>query len=149
VPPHPCTTPFPYTTLFRSVRQDDYAAHDRRLHRTYSRRDPSRRERHYAAAAVEAQYGPRVPELRALPALERGRQRRLRVANAQSSATSDCREAHGGPAPGATRRLGGPPAARIVGRTTAARRPGTRPGDRARYPAARRAAVQSRRQASP
>src|ERR1700730_19230201 len=99
------------------MRQDDDVAHDRRLHLAYGRRDPPRRERHYAAAAVEAEYRPRVPELRALPALKRGRQRRLRAADAQAFATSDRREAHRGPASGAARGPGGPSAARIVGWT--------------------------------
>jgi putative spermidine/putrescine transport system ATP-binding protein len=37
----------------------------------------------------KAQHRPRVPELRALPALERRRQRRVRIANAQAPATSN------------------------------------------------------------
>ena len=42
--------------------------------------------RHHPAAAVEAQHGPRVPELRALPASHRGGQRRVRAQDAQGAA---------------------------------------------------------------
>ncbi len=113
------------------------------------RRDPPRRPRHHPAAAVETQHGPRVPELCALSASQRGGQHRVRAADAQVAATGGRCQSGGGAAPRATRRSRRPPAARVVGRPAAARGAGARARDRARHPPARRAAVQSRREAAP
>src|SRR3546814_2036249 len=69
-------TLFPDTTLFRS-RQDDAAAHDRRLRTAERRPDPHRRTGYggYPAEQAPGEHG--VPELRRLPAYERRRQCRL------------------------------------------------------------------------
>ena len=61
------------------LRQDDDAAHDRRLRAPDERPHHARRRRRRADAAAPPQRQHGLPELRALPAPERGRQRRVRA----------------------------------------------------------------------
>ncbi len=60
------------------LREDDHAAHDRGLRAADERPDPPRRRRHGAGAAAQAERQHGVPELRAVPASRRRRQRRVR-----------------------------------------------------------------------
>ncbi len=60
------------------LRQDHHPALDRGPGDARDRRDHRRRQAHQRCADPRAQHRPRVPELRALPAQERVRQRRFR-----------------------------------------------------------------------
>ncbi len=67
------------------VRQDDDAADDRRVRAADRRRDPARRRRRRPGAAAQAQRPHGVPELRAVPAPGRVRQRRCSASSARRS----------------------------------------------------------------
>ncbi len=67
------------------LRQDDAAAQPRRVLPRRRRADSFRRRGRDALAAAHAQRGHGVPELRAVAAPDRGRERRLRPARAQES----------------------------------------------------------------
>ena len=60
------------------LRQDDDPPHDRRIRAAVRGPDPARRRRRRLHAAAQAEREHRLPELRALPAPRRVRQRRLR-----------------------------------------------------------------------
>ena len=65
------------------LRQDDDAAHDRRLRAAHRGPRLPRRAGRHGAAALQARRQHRLPELRAVPAPVRGGQRRVRPARAQ------------------------------------------------------------------
>ena len=73
------------------LRQDDDASSDRRVRTARQRQDPARRGRHGGDAAAQAEGQHRLPELRALPAPRRLRQRRVRAAPAACEAAGDAR----------------------------------------------------------
>ena len=107
------------------LRQDDDAADDRRVRAADRGQDPARRRRHGLHAAAQAQRQHRLPELRALPAPERGRQRRVR------------------PAPAEGRQAGAAPAGRRGARARPADR-ASRSASRGRCPAASSSGSRSR-----
>ena len=71
------------------LRQDDAAAHDRRLQPAGQRRDPVRRQADRRRARAPPQHRHGVPGLRDLSAHERGRQRRLRPRDAPRARARD------------------------------------------------------------
>ena len=109
----------------------------------------ARRSRRHAAAAVEAQRRPRVPELRAVSASDGGARTSPSASRCARCRRRRWRRSRRGPAAGAARASGRAPAAPAVRRPAAARGAGARAGLPARRAAARRALVQSRRQAAP
>ena len=135
------------------LRQDDDAADDRRLRAADRGRDPARRRRRRPGAPAPPQRPHGVPELRAVPAPERVRQRRLRAAPpkvAKGEVRRRVQEALelvelGG--------LGQPPPAAALRRPAAARRAGAgarpAPGGAAARRAARRAGRQDPQAAAP
>ncbi len=128
------------------MRQDDGAAHRRRLRAARLGRDPRRRPQRRRHAAAPPQHGDGVPELQPVPQPRRQRQRRLRLAGApgvQGGAAAPRRR-------GARTRpplpLRQPLPAPAVRRPATARGPGPGPRVRAGRAAARRTAVGARRQ---
>ena len=132
------------------LRQDHGAAPDRRLHGADRGRDRARRPRRVSpgahAAARAAQRVDGVPELRAVAAHDGGRERRLRPRAAQARPRDNRREGRGDPRHHAARPAGRALSGRAVGRPAAARLARPRAGRGARNSAARRAAVEPRRQ---
>ena len=94
------------------LRQDHDAADDRRVRGARRRRDAARGPRRLAGAAVPAQRQHRVPAVRAVPAHERVRQRRLRARAAGRSADAEMRPAVDGDARGRAARPTSPSAGR-------------------------------------
>ena len=101
----------------------------------------------HRAAAVEAQRRHGVPELRAVPAPDRGRERGLRPRDAQGAQSGDRAAHRRGAAARAAGRVERAPAAPALGRAAAARGAGPRARHPARRAAAGRAAVEPRREA--
>ena len=130
------------------LRQDDAAAHDRRLHRGRIRIDFVRRPAHRQSARASPRHRHGVSELRDLSEPHRGRERRLRTEGAQGPVGRHQVARRQGARAGAPRRLWSALAAPALGRPAAARRHRARAGHRARGAAVRRAAVQSRRAAA-
>ena len=85
------------------LRQDDDAAHDRRLRAADRRPDPAARPRRHQRSAGQAAGQHGLPELRPVPPPRRRRERRVR-AQAPRRSPSDGDHAAGGRGPGA-----GPP----------------------------------------
>ena len=131
--------PVPRASRFLGIGQDDAAAHHRRPRSRRRGRRVHRRPGRYRARRPRPERRLRVPALRALPAHERLRERRLRPARAAGNAgrrksRSRARErAAGARAAG----LPGPPAAvGALGRPAAARRARAGAGRAAGGPAA-------------
>ena len=132
------------------LRQDDDAAHDRGLHRARRRRDPRGRQGDLVAArrgaARAAQHEHDLPELRGLAAHDGAPERGLRPQD-EEVAAGRTRGAHRRAARGDQAIASGRSAIRRsspAGSSSAWRSPGrSRP---TRYPAARRAALEPRRQ---
>ncbi len=130
------------------VRQDDDAAHDRGLRGADQRPHPAARGRRDARAAGQAARQHGVPVLRALPAHERVRERRVRAAR-QARARGRCAQSrHQRAARGAPRGHGGAQAGTALGWPAAARRPRARARQRTCSPPARRTAGRARPQAA-
>ena len=131
------------------LRQDDDAAHDRRLRATDERADPARRHRRRARAAAPAQRQHGVPELRALPAPRRRRERRLRAQVPQARQGGAGASASPRRSSSSTSTEFAQPQARpALGRPAAARRAGPRARAAPAGAAARRAARRARRAAA-
>ena len=130
------------------LRQDDDAAHDRRLRGARRRPRPAAGRGHHLGAAGQAARQHGVPGLRPVPAHDRGREHRVRAADQAAAEGRDPpaggRDArhrpaggHGEAAPGAALR-----------RPAAAGRAGPRAGQPAGGAAARRAAGRARPEAA-
>ena len=130
------------------LRQDDHAAHDRRLRRAERGRDRHRRPLRGRHPAQQAQRQHGLPGLRAVSAHDRARQRRVRAQAAQG-------RQGGALPPGRRGARAGPPhgprageARRALGRHATAGRARARAGDEAEGAAARRAARRARPEAA-
>src|SRR5690606_22175568 len=130
------------------LRRDHHAAHDRGLCRAVGGRDPARRRGPGQGARQQARAGHRVPELRAVPAHDGGRERGVRPGNAARGGQGARRAGGRGAAAGRAGAPGRPPSRPHVGGAAAARGAGPRAGDTAEPVAAGRAAVQPGRQAA-
>ena len=130
------------------LRQDHHAADDRRLRATGLGADPARRARHGAAAAAPAAGEHRLPELRALPADDGPRQRRLRAALPEGGQGGRRPPRRRGPRADPDRRAGEAPARPALRRPAAARRPGPGARPQPAGAAARRAPRRPRRPAA-
>ena len=130
------------------LRQDHDPADDRGLRRAERRCDPARRPRLTGHQAGQARAWHGVPELCALPAHDGGGERgvRARDAGRRRRRAHPARRRDAGA--GRPRRFRRPLPAPALGRPAAARGAGPRARHPAADPAARRAALQSRRQAA-
>ena len=132
------------------LRQDHDAAHDRRARDGERGPDPHRRARRDPPVGRRPRRQHGVPVLRAVPAHDGARERRLRP-----SVQGRSRKERGGDGAWRSSALVGLSgleqrvAVRTVGRAAAARRGGARAGAGAAGAAVRRAAVEPRRQAAP
>ena len=122
------------------LRQDHLAEHLRRLRARDGRSAARGRARHHPAAGIPAQHGHGVPELRAVPAHERGAERRLWAAGARAAARRGGAACRRGVAACAVGRVRQPRRAAALGRAAAACGAGAGDGDRASDPADGRAA---------
>ncbi len=122
------------------LRQDDDAAHDRRLRGGHLRLDLPRRPGRHGPAAVQARDEHRLPELRALPAPQRLREHRLRPAPPQDAGQRDQAPGRVHARPRRAARLRAAQAEPAVGRPAAARRAGARARQQPAGAPARRAA---------
>ena len=128
------------------LRQDDGAAHRRRVRAARLRGDPRRRPQRRRDAAAPPEHGDGVPELQPVPQPRRQRQRRLRLAGASGVQGGAAAPGRRGARTCPPRPLRQPLPAPAVRRPAAAR--GARQGARVRAgrAAARRTAVGARRQ---
>jgi hypothetical protein len=122
------------------LRQDDHAEPDRRLRIGLGRRGPDRRPGGARRAALSPPGEHRVPELRAVPAHERGRQRGLRPAHETRAAGRAAAGRGRDAAPGVAAGLRGPAAVAAQRRPAPARGAGARAGQPAVGAVAGRAA---------
>ena len=127
------------------LRQDDDPAHDRRARDADLGRDLHRRPDGGRQAAGRARHGHDVPELCAVPASHRSRQRRLLSEDARRRQRGAPPEGAGDAAARAARSYEGPDAGPAVGRPAAARGAGAFADHQPERAAARRAAVGARR----
>ena len=102
----------------------------------------------FRGVAGIARHGHGVPELRDLAAQERVRERRVRPQDQESPVRRGAPQGRGGAGAGESLGARNPLSGRAVRRPAAARCARPLAGGRARHPAARRAFVQSRRQAA-
>ncbi len=134
------------------LRQDHGVAPGRGLPRARPRQHQGRRPRDLRAgkggAAGAAQHVDDLPELRPLAAHDHRRERRLWPAPAPPAARRDRAARRQHPGSDAAPGVGRPPSRRHLRRPAAARGARPRAGGRAGDPAARRAALQPRRQSA-
>ncbi len=130
------------------LRQDDDAAHDRRLRAADVRPDRARRAGRDLAAALPAAREHGLPELRAVPAPDDLRERRLRAPPDGRQGRGDQVARHRDAQARRAARVRESQAQPDLGRAGAAGRPRPRPHQRARRPAARRAPRRPRPQAA-
>ncbi len=130
------------------LRQDDHAADGGRVHGAQPRPHRSRWPRHHQRQAQPARIGHRVPELCAVSAHDRGRQRRLRPGDARRDVARAAQEGGRHARTGASLADGEPLSTGAVRRPAAARGPGACPCDSATGVAARRTNGGTGRQAA-
>ena len=130
------------------LRQDDDAADDRRLRGAERGRDPRRRRRRRRPARPQAPDQHGLPELRAVPASDGPRERRLRAQAQEGRQVARSNErVDGGARAGRARQRGEPQAQPALRRPAAARRARPRGGQPPEGAAARRAARRARPEA--
>ena len=128
------------------LRQDDDAAHHRRLHRADDRKGRNRGRRRHAPPALRAAHEHRLPELRAVPASARRGKCRLWAEDGGRPAGGAGAAGDGGARARRSFGDGQAPDLRALGRTAAARGAGARAREAAGGPAARRAPRRARSQ---
>ena len=128
------------------LRQDDVSAHHLRAREADERRPLDRRRHRQRYSAARPRRGHDVPELRPLSALYGAQQHRLSAEDAERSPRRNRQESRVGIATARHRASARPAAAPAFGRRAPACRARARAGARTDRAAARRAAVQPRRQ---